>query len=140
MRTLAAQAAECNITLHLRLASGRPPRNLRDADALLARVGAANLRIAASTALLPGAGISPDAARVLKSRLGLWLAAAPEADVTGKQWNAHAPLHRLADQESVARWVSPSPEVPILLDAIYANQDEEYLDALALRRLQTTAK
>jgi hypothetical protein len=94
-----------------------------------------NLHIAASTALLSQADISADAAGILKARLGLWLLAAPQVDQSGKLWNAHAPLHRVADRAPVAAWLSLAPDAPVLMDAVFASPDEEYLDAQALERL-----
>jgi hypothetical protein len=51
-------------------------------------------------------------------------------------WDAHAPLHRGADRAGIARWIALAPGAPLLLDAVLANQDEEYLDALVLEQLK----
>jgi hypothetical protein len=73
LREIAAQARARHIMLHLRLAPGRPPENVAAALKLLERVGAENLRLAASESAIP------------RDRLGLWLlsdhqsAAAPAA-------------------------------------------------------------
>jgi hypothetical protein len=61
LRRVAAQALASGVTLHLRLAPHRAPSKLADALGLLDRVGAANLRLAASNTEIPGA------------RLGLWM-------------------------------------------------------------------
>jgi hypothetical protein len=137
LRSLTADAAKFGIDLHLRMAFGKPPWTLGDMDALIERVGAENLHIAASTALLWRDDMSADATRVLKAKLGLWLVAAPQVDLTGRLWDAHAPLHRITDHAKVAQWLSLAPKAPILMDAVLSNQDEEYLDALALERLRT---
>jgi hypothetical protein len=137
LRKLAADAAQLGITLHLRMALGKPPWTLGEMDALMEKVGAKNLRIAAGTALLSRVDLSADAARVLKARLGLWLVAGSQKDETGKLWDAHAPVHRDMDRAGIARWIALAPDAPILLDAVLVNQDEEYLEALALAQLQT---
>jgi len=137
LRRLAADAAKLGIDLHLRLAFGKPPWNLGDMEALIARVGVENLHIAASTALLSQAAVSEGAAKILQTRLGLWLLATPQADQSGRLWDAHAPLHHVADRARVAAWIALAPKAPILMDALYANQDEEYLDAQALEQLGT---
>jgi hypothetical protein len=136
LRKLAADAAPLGVTLHLRMASGKPPWTLQDMLALIGKVSAENLRIAASTGLLSRTNLSIEATGVLQARLGLWLVAASQTDQTGKLWDAHAPLHRGADRTGIARWMALAPGAPILLDAVLANQDEEYLDVLALEQLK----
>jgi hypothetical protein len=76
LRKLAADAAQLGITLHLRMALGKPPWTLGDMGALMEKVGAKNLRIAASTAVLSRTDLSAEASGVLQARLGLWLVAA----------------------------------------------------------------
>ncbi len=66
--------------------------------------------------------------------------AGPGDDVTGTFWNAHVPVHRIASTDSIARWLSLAPDVPVASDAVLENQDEEYLEARALDRLGTTTR
>jgi hypothetical protein len=136
LRRLGADAAGLGIDLHLRMAFGKPPWALGDMDALLEKVGTGNLHIAASTALLSRMDVSAEAARILKARLGLWLAAGSQVDLSGKLWDAHAPLHRAADRARIAAWITLVPDAPILMDAVFADQDEEYLDAMTLAQLR----
>ena len=137
LRRLAADAAGLGIDLHLRMAFGKPPWTLSDMNALIEKVGARNLHIAAGTALLARTDVSADAASILKARLGLWLVAAPQVDLSGKLWDAHAVLHRINDRAKIAAWLALVPDAPILLDAVFANQDEEYLDAVTLAQWRT---
>jgi len=137
LRRLAADAAGLEIDLHLRMAFGKPPWTLGDMDALIEKVGARNLHIAAGTALLSRTGASADAARILKAKLGLWLVAASQIDVSGKLWDVHAPLHRATGRNEIAAWLALAPDAPILMDAVFANQDEEYLEAVTLAQLRT---
>ena len=134
LRRLATEAGVLGTTLHLRMAFGKPPWTLRDADVLIGKVGAGNLRLAAGTALLSRMEKSPEVAEVLRTRLGLWLPAAPQVDLAGKLWDAHAPLHRCPEPADVAGWIALVPDAPVVFDAVLANQDEEYLDAAALQR------
>jgi hypothetical protein len=136
LRRLAMDAAELGIDLHLRMAFGKPPWSLSDMDALIEKLGAGNLHIAAATALLSRMDMSADAVRILKARLGLWLAAAPQVDLSGRLWDAHAPLHRAADRARIAAWIALVPDAPILTDAVFANQDQEYLDAVTLEQFR----
>ncbi len=129
LRNLAVQAADHQVTLHLRMAFGKPPWNLAEAIKLLEKVPAKNLRLAVSTALLPSDGFSPETAARLKAHLGLWLVAAARRDPAGQLWDAHYPVHRSADRNSIARTIGLVPQVPILVDAQLTSPDAEYLEA-----------
>jgi len=135
LKALAPQAAARGVTLHLRVGFGKPPWNLDDALQWLDRVGAPNLKLAASTALLERQQPSAKIAARLKDTLGLWLVAAPRSDVAGKLWDAHAPIHSAPNLDWLARLLKLSAPTPTVLDALYESQDEEYLDAVALDRI-----
>jgi len=136
LRQLAAAAAPAGIVLHLRQTFGKPPWSLVEAARFVERVGAANLRLAPSTALLADAQIEPAAAaRVLGARGGFWLAAAPRRDLAGRLWDVHAPVHRAApaDQEALRAYARQAPQLPVILDAILEDADAEYLEATAVK-------
>jgi hypothetical protein len=135
LRTLADQAVGRKVTLYLRMAPGKPPWSLGEVKRLLDRVGADNLRLAASTALLARTRKTPEAAAMLNEKLGLWLVAAPRTDIAGKMWDAHAPIAAAPENQSITEWLKLNHEVPRLLDAVYANPDQEYLDAVAIESL-----
>ena len=134
LKTLAGQAAERGVTLHLRVGFGKPPGSLADGFEWLDRVGAPNLKLAVSTAMLEQKPPAVEAAARLKDKLGLWLVAAPRNDVAGKLWDAHGLISSAPNTEALARLLALSPGTPSVLDALYANQDEEYLDAMALAK------
>ena len=134
LKALADQATERGVTLHLRVGFGKPPCSLADGFEWLDRVGASNLKLAVSTAVLEQKPPAAEAAVRLKDKLGLWLVAASHNDVAGKMWDAHGPIHAARSLEALARLLALSPGTPIALDALYANQDEEYLDALTLAK------
>jgi hypothetical protein len=138
LKALATCAATNQVTLHLRLAFGKPPGDLADAARMLDRIGADNVRLAVATALLPDPGKSTNLVAMLAPRLGVWLVASPQADLAGRLWDAHAPIHQALAAETVARWIALSPRTPILFDAIYRGPDEEYRDAVALERMIPT--
>lgn len=140
LRRLAAEANQLGITLHLRMAFGKPPWNLKEMDALIDEVGVDNLRLAASTALLLETELSPAAVGVIGSRLGLWLIAAPQTDLSGRLWDAHAPVHRFSETARLAEWIALGRKAPMIMDAVFTNPDEGYLEAIALRRLSTSGK
>jgi hypothetical protein len=122
------QAAAKGITVHLRTGV-KPPHNIAGAALFVRRVGTANLRIAASTALLIAGGSLPgQAARDLQGLLGLWLAAAPRTAADGSLWSTHSPV---AAEPRVFEFLKAAP-APVVFDVVYDNRDEEYLDARAL--------
>lgn len=127
LRGLAAEAAPRQVTLHLRMTFGKPPGHLEEALALLDRVGATNLLLAPATASLAGS----DYQRIPKNRLGLWLVADARKDLAGVIWDTHAPWHQGANTGKAPGWHRWAPQAPIVFDAVYASQDEEYLDAVA---------
>jgi hypothetical protein len=135
LSALAKEAAQEQTTVHLRLAHGKPPWNLKEASALLDRVGARNLRLAASTALLVSTAGSDESKRLLHEKLGLWLVAAPRSDLAGRVWDAHTPIHGAPELNAIAQWLSQVDGRPRVLDGVYADQDQEYLDAKALDQL-----
>lgn len=137
LKALAKQAAARQVTLHLRMAFGKPPWSLDDGLRWLDRVGAPNLKLAPSMALLAGQTPTPELAARLKPHLGFWLVAAPERDIAGQLWNAHAPVSQFQGKEAIARWLNLAPEVPVALDAVMAGHDEEYQEAMTLRTLLT---
>ncbi len=134
LKTLARQAAARGVTLHLRVGYGKPPHSLAEGFDWLDRVGAPNLRLAVSTAVLEQQPPSAGAAARLKDKLGLWLVASSRDDIAGRTWDAHAPIYAAGSPEALARSLALSPGTPAILDALYANQDQEYLDAVALAR------
>jgi hypothetical protein len=132
LKAVAGQAAERGVTLHLRVGFGKPPWSLAESFEWLDRVGAPNLKLAVCTALLDQKPPAAEAAARLKDKLGLWLMATSRNDVAGKMWDAHGLISAARSSDALGRLLAFSPDTPALLDALYANQDEEYLDAMAL--------
>ena len=134
-RFLPSQVVARGVTLHLRVGPGKPPRNFAEAFHWLDPVGAPNLKLAVETAMLSDKLPEKDMPAWLKGRLGIWLVAAPQSDIAGKVWDTHAPLHSMPDPKATAQWLSAFPAAPKILDAVFETQDEEYLDAVALKRI-----
>lgn len=135
LKRLAGQAAAHGVTLHLRVGPGKPPRDFPEAFHYLDPVEAPNLKLAVATAMLEDR--SPDARELdrLKGRVGMWLVAAPRKDIGGAMWDTHAPFHTMRDAATIEPWLSAAPAAPVVFDALYEHQDDEYLDAIALDRL-----
>lgn len=131
LKTLASEAAARGITLHLRVASGKPPRSLADGLAWLDRIGVPNVKLAVSVALLANDPPPPETVAQLKAALGLWLISGSRKDVAGTTWDVHAPINP-SPTRSLSQCLALAPNTPRLLDALYAGPDDEYLDARAL--------
>jgi hypothetical protein len=136
VKAFAPQAAALGVTLNLRVGFGKPPWSLDDALQWLDRIGAPNLKLAVSTAFLERKSTSDKIAARLKDTLGLWLVAAPRSDAAGKPWDAHAPVHSTRSLDWLGRWLKLSFGTPMVLDALYESQDEEYRDVAALDRVR----
>jgi hypothetical protein len=136
MREICREAGSRNITIYLRMAPSRAPKDIDEAMRFINRVGATNLRLAPSTALLLAAKSNPQQiADAMKDRLGLWLVDTPASDAAGKLWNAYGPIAGSNYEEELAALLRLNPNVPVLADVPYENQDQEYLDAIALDRI-----
>jgi len=135
LKNLAAQAAARGVTLHLRVGPGKPPRNFAEAFHYLDPVGAPNLKLAVGTAMLENKPLDTQLLARMKGRVGIWLVAAQQTDIGGKVWNNHAALHSLRDRKATAQWMATVPAAPKVLDAVYENQDDEYLDVITLDRM-----
>ncbi|HNQ87962.1 MAG TPA: hypothetical protein PKM73_04955 [Verrucomicrobiota bacterium] len=138
LKNLAAQAAARGVTLHLRVGAGKPPRNLAEGFRWLEAVEAPNLKLAVATAMLGDSPPDPESIARLKGRVGTWLVAARQTDITGRVWNHHAPLRSLREPATTARWLAAAPDAPKILDAVLASQDDEYQDAATLHRMTVT--
>lgn len=134
LKTLASEAAGHGITLHLRVDRPKQPRSIGEGFEWLDRVGAANVKLAANLVALADNSPSSDIAARLKERLGFWLVGKSQEDVSGRVWDAHAPLHGALDPDTLKRTRALAPGAPLLLDALYPTPDEEYLEAVALEK------
>ena len=111
--------------------------SLEKLSEMLTRIGADNLFLAPSTALLARDHIAPsDIPDTVRSRIGLWMVGAPQEDFNGKLWSIQGPVYSSPFAASIQSQVASQPDVPVMLDAVYPNWDAEYLDA----RLMATAK
>lgn len=133
LRQLCRNAEARRVTIHLRIGLGKPPYNVGSALGILRDVQAGNLRLAVSTAVLAAGGTKPaDLAQVSDAEWGLWLAAGMEYDVGGQPWTVHGRLATSGQKPAIAALLATRPQLPIVLDAVYADSDEEYQDAKTL--------
>jgi hypothetical protein len=137
LKTLAGWAAARNLTLHLRLASPKPPRTVAESLEWLDRVGAPNLKLAISTALLDPGSLPAQVKSRLKTAVGLWLVAGSRRDGSFNLWDDHAPIHSQPERDSLAQAIALCPNAPLLLDGVYPSQDDEYQAVAEWRRPAT---
>jgi hypothetical protein len=71
----------------------------------------------------------------LKNRIGFWLVSTPRKDLVGRVWTMDAPLAGSGDSEKLTAWLRLAPSIPIVANAAYRTQDDEYRDALAIQSL-----
>ena len=64
---------------------------------------------------------------------------APDYDLAGALWNTNTPMAPRVPPDALAPLLAIAPDAPVLLDAVYADQDRGYLDARALHRLATNS-
>jgi hypothetical protein len=166
VRWMCDVAAKANVTLHMRqqappftagdgpLAAGDGPLdgNLSEAFDFVRKVGRPNLRVALATAAMatnsPMFTATEVAALVSANKplVGALLASASETTFMGDRKSTHARLATASPTMSkalasytraVSKAVGGFGRVPVLLDAVLEGQDEEYAEAVALRRLQS---
>jgi hypothetical protein len=130
LRRIGDTARPHGITLHLRLAQGKPPWNLGAGLAWMQRVKADNFKLAPSTALL-GGDIPAELEAGLREAVGLWLVSRAERDLTGTVWTAHA-VPSTEDVPAIARLLRRAPAAALVLDSVFADQDAEYTAARLL--------
>ncbi len=131
LKELCVYAQQYDITLHLRVSPGKPPRNISEAIDFVENVQSPNLRIAPCTAMLLENEEEPlQELSKAKDRIGLWLAGAPGYDVGGILYSVHEPIaEAISDSiSSLHSVLKIEPDVPVVLDAVYRNRDEEYGD------------
>jgi hypothetical protein len=132
LRRLCQQGEKCGLLLHLRLAPAKPPRNLAEALRFIDKVGAKNLRLAPSVALA-----GSQEGQIPADKLGMWLISGTASDITGTVWNWNAPVAASEQGRQLSPLLSAGPEVPLVLDATYINQEAEYHDIKVLEQLAT---
>ncbi len=132
VREICAQAAQNGITVYLRM-SMKGLSNPNEMMAFSQRVGASNLLFAPSFALLVHRRIAPDALKPeFLEKTGLWLASAPGYDNNGALWSLSQPLCHRIDTGVLRSYIQRAPKAAVVLDSVYASQDEEYLDLMKI--------
>jgi hypothetical protein len=136
IRELCRRAAGRGMTVYLRVYPGKAPANPTEALQTMKRIGAANLRLAPSTAQwLSSAAAAQGVGAELRGAIGLWMVGQPALDVQGRLWSVHRPLAEMTQRQPLAQLLASAPDAPIVCDVLYENHDAEYLDATVLETL-----
>lgn len=135
-RRLCAYASKREIALHLRVSPGKPPADIEEGVRFIRRVGAANLHLAPSTALLMARRVDLlKATKLLRTKVGLWLLSTARRDIADTTWNVNAPIARSEKDQILDKILAIAPSVPVIFDAVYKSQDEEYEDVRTFAHL-----
>lgn len=130
LRTLCQQAATHGITVNLQAHPQRWATTTAAARELVEAVAAPNLRVAVNIGHLTETGDTVSTAlKTAGDRLGCILYAAPQRDLFGQSYDAHLPIHTAAVAEAPVAAVGDTLHI---LDALYTNPDDEFLDCQAL--------
>ena len=135
---LAGQAAQHSIRLHLRLVNGRYPETLEKAVAFVESMTENNLFVAPSLALL-----EKDDANAVKNSIllhhpkcSMLLLSSLEKDLQGSSWDFSLPVFQSGYKSLDSRFLNENRGKILVLDAVYSNQDEEYLDVKFMNDLK----
>jgi hypothetical protein len=138
LRWICDAAGKHGITIHLRTRTlaHRPYQEVKTAANLVQAIGAANLKLAASTGVMLARGITPNQAKqMIAGRVGLWLVSSIDKDVAGVAWNANASIADCDRLPTLKEYLLLAPNATAVLDAVYDGWDAEYRDANALSGL-----
>jgi hypothetical protein len=64
----------------------------------------------------------------------------PGVDIGGKLWSVHERVAGHASVESLRNILTVLPDVPVVLDCVYSNHDEEYADVKVLEDMELEIK
>ena len=127
---LAGKAANASIRIHLRLVNGRDPDWLGKAINWVESLNEKNLFVAPSLALLEKdeANADKNSALLHHPKCSMLLLSSVEKDLQGSNWNFSLPVFQSDHKDLDSRFLNENRDKILILDAVYSNQDEEYLD------------
>jgi hypothetical protein len=138
LKKICQYSAKNKVNVHLRMASGRNSNNLKQASALVQSVNEPNLYVAPVTALILN---NPDEfdeniALLKNLKFRIFLVGAPEKDIFGTYWNNTNAINNFPDRQALKKLLFSNPESTLVLEAVYREPDEEYVDIKTLENLQ----
>jgi hypothetical protein len=137
LKAISREAAVRGINLHLRLCPGKFAGLPVQAKDLQLSVDEPNFYIAPSLAMLAG-----DTETLKKSieslnelKYSILFIAAPEKDISAKLWNTRLPLFKSKPEVEIKQLLQMARDKILVLDGIYNDKDEEYLEIKNLEEL-----
>ncbi len=128
-------AMQYNMKVHFRISPGKYTQSIKQATELVKSVDEPNFYIAPSLGLLldrpDEIERNPGLLKNLKS--DMLFVCAPEHDIQGKLWNINKPVYACPDKQKMKNLLQAYPGKVYILDGIYKNKDEEYLDIKTLK-------
>jgi hypothetical protein len=137
VKELCKEASLKGISIHLRLCPAKFAGQTWQAKDLQLSVDEPNFYIAPSLAMLAGDAKNLNKnIEILKDlKYSILFIAAPEKDMSGKLWNTSLPLFKYRQYEDIKPVLRVAKDKILLLDGIYMDKDEEYLEIKNLEQL-----
>lgn len=133
LREIGVEAEKVRVTLHVRMAPGKPPWGLGGAVEWWLKLGVPNLRLAPEVGALLAAKNSPtEAGQALRGRAGLWMMGAPVLDAAGQLCGTQGRLASAPGAPVGLQLIHAVAGVPVVVDALCRNQDDEYREVRLL--------
>lgn len=137
LRVLCRKAEAYGVTVHVRQTPMRSGTSSKEGVATwLMDVGGSNISVARSLAAelrLNGMKVDGIEGRIGSPR-GWWLVAAPAADMNNRLWSLHCPLDEFSSDIASHIEALRGPDVTLVFDALYPNEDTEYRDVRLFER------
>ncbi len=126
------------INVNLKMTYGRNAANLGQISSIVKSVNEANLYVSPATALILS---NPDEfdknlALLKNLKLRLLFVSAFEKDIYNSLWNINKTISDFPEKQKLKLMLSANPESTLILDAIYCDRDEEYLDIKTIENLK----
>jgi hypothetical protein len=137
LQLICQAAAAKGINIHLRMVPGKFAYGIEKARDLQLAVGESNFYIAPSLAMLAGDmdNLNKNLGILKELKYSILFIGAPEKDIFGKLWNMNLPLYKYGKNEELRSVLQGAKDKTLLLDGLYDNKDEEYLDIKNLNEL-----
>ena len=137
VKEICQNAAKYGINVHLRITPGSSPFSVKQSQEFVEKINEPNFYVAPSTAMIlynqADYKIAPESLKNMKMRI--LLVSAPETDPYGKLWNMNMPIHNFSNKQAIKQVLGSISDCVLLLDGIYDDKNEEYLDIKSIRNL-----
>ena len=135
LKNICVYAEKYKMSVNLRMTLGKSPDNLKQAADFLKYVDEPNFYIAPATAMLmsDSASVTKNLLLLKNLKLHMLFVSMPGHDIQGKLWNINKPIFGSTDHRTLKQVLMACPGADFILDGIYHDKDEEYLDIKTLK-------